>query len=199
MARDVGYNRHVKRAYGSEPILLDASPVTTVLSTAKPRTGYRKRYVFAAIFMCAVLTSFVVWRIFGSSSPAPAQNIPAAITSAVDFTLYAPGWLPSGAKVDQTSFHATADVVTYAITYGHNKKLVVTEQATPSNLDFTDFYDNQMTDSQKLTSDVGETVIGKFGDADLASVVAGKTWILIRSTSGIGAADLRRVATDLRS
>lgn len=180
------------RAYGSEPILFDVSPVTNTLERRQKSRMLGWKKIALAIIGLLILSggAGTVWLIWGRN--AQISVIPQSVRQAVNFPLLEPQSLPVGFGVDSTSFQSTAAVVTYAITYANDKKLIVSEQPVPVDFDFETFY-AQFEGRKDLISATGQTVLGRFEDADMASTVDHDTWVLIRAPYGIDATALESV------
>jgi hypothetical protein len=109
--------------------------------------------------------------------------IPETIQSQVTFPLYQPGWLPSGYAIDDRSFDATSQVVTFSIINKQNSKLIVTEQPQPPQASIDTFYTQQLTEVHTSTGKSGAVTAGQFETSPLAGLATGRTWVLLRSAS----------------
>jgi len=183
----------VKRAYASEPVLLSASPVTPTLSAAKPAKQEHRKAITGAVALVFMVCLIAAWLVFYNSSK---DLIPAQTRSAVSFPLYQPHTLPKGFHLDQDSFKASADVVTFTISYAQGKQLAITEQIRPAQFDFDGFY-GQFSNRKAMTTGIGKAVLGSFNDSDLASIITDRTWILLRATSGIDQAQLEALVSGM--
>lgn len=183
----------MKRTYGSEPILMASSPVTTLPWTKKKKSGLArwKRVVLFASGGLALLTGagFFITRDDHASSE---SVFPATVRQTAIFPLLEPGALPANFTVDAASFQSAAEVVTFAVTYNDGKALIVSEQPVPEGFDFENFY-SQFEDRKNITLSSGRAVLGRFEEADLASIVAGGTWVLIRAPYDIDTQQLELV------
>lgn len=184
----------MKRAYGSEPVLLAASPITTILAVRSRRK--KRRLVGLVVFACIILlvltAGFVRWRQESTSI------IPASIRKAVAYPLYRPGWLPEGAHLDPASVDATPQVVTFTILYDGNKKLIFTEQPKPAGFDFDGFYNDQLTNKQTFVTDAGQATTGLFEGSGFASLVTDRTWIIMREPTSTQETLLDHIVRRLR-
>src|SRR5688572_30454509 len=160
----------MKRAYGSEPVLLGTSPISPLLAPAhkKKRFGAKSMWLTGLLVVLVVGSAggLLAWRSFGSK-----DVIPSAIRGAVSFPLYQPTNLPAGLRVDQGSFQAAGGVVTFSILYNGGDRLVITEQARPAGVDFAEFHE-QIMDKKDISTYIGSGATGQFDDTDFASVVA---------------------------
>jgi hypothetical protein len=180
----------MKRAYGSEPVLLDASPITSAPTTLRSRGPIWKRR--SLLVLCCVAVLVIIVGVLAWRSNAANDLIPAAVRQTADFRLYQPGRLPAGFSLDKGSFRTASQVVTFSISYNDNRKIIISEQPKPSGFDFDLFYE-QFTDKKSIAAPVGKAVMGRYEDADLASVIADKTWILVRAPAGIESVQLEQL------
>lgn len=121
------------------------------------------------------------------------NRLPETIVSQATFPLYSPAKLPPGFKLNTNSFSATSQVVTFSITYEDNKKLIVSQQPTPSEFDFEKFYMNSLFGAKEVLTPLGKAVIGQIKDATFASVVTDRTWIIINAPAGLPADQMEQV------
>ena len=167
----------VKRAYGSEPVLLAASPITTALSAQQSRRKKRLvSLVFAGSLLVVLAAGAVLWGRHNTAS-----LLPPSVRQVANYPLYRPGWLPAGARLDPASVDATPQVVTFAFLYGGNKKLIFTEQPKPDGFDFDAFYSDQLTGKQTFATAAGQATTGLFEGSAFASLVTDSTWIIMRA------------------
>jgi hypothetical protein len=185
----------VKRAYGSEPVLLDISPITAALAVTKSRR--RKQRVLGLLLAAGLLAVVggTVWWVQHNHR----QVLPAGLHQAANYPLYSPGWLPSGARLDPASADATSQVVTFAFTYDGAKKLIFTEQLKPSGFDFDTFYNDQLTEKQTFSTNLGQATVGLFENSPFASVITDRTWIIMRAPMNMDSEQFIHVVRNLRA
>lgn len=185
----------MKRAYGSEPVLLHTSPVSPLLEPQKKRQRSKKIVLLG--ICCSILLVGLVGGWFAWQSLKTPTGIPSSVREAVSFPLYQPRDMPEGFKIDENSFRATEGLVTFSITDDQNHRLVVTEQAKPESFDFASFHE-QIENKKDIDTFIGSGAIGIFEDADFASIVAPKTWILVRAPYGIEPGKFTQVLQSFR-
>jgi hypothetical protein len=159
----------VKRAYGRETVLVVSLAVTA-----------------------AVLLFVWVW-----VRTVQADAIPSHVRSSVNFPLYQPTQLPKGYKIADGSFRLNSSVVTFTV-QNLDKSLVFTEQAKPMDFDFESFYTDQFANARKISTGAGRAYVNAFGDGELASIATDRTWILVRSPSGISAKDFDAILQGIK-
>lgn len=125
--------------------------------------------------------------------------IPKKISESVTYPLYYPTSLPKGYSIDQKSFQTTGSVVFYNITAPSKPTLAVAIQAVPSDFNFDDFTQRQMTGSREILTPTGPAVLGQFAGKKVASIVINKTWLLINAPDQFSAKNLENIAKSLKS
>lgn len=123
--------------------------------------------------------------------------IPADIQEQTTFSLYYPGRLPKGMKIDQESFDTASGVVTFIIK-GEKYKLYVSQQAKPEGFDFEKLYTKQMSSPTKLSTPAGEAVIGNLGNNTAASITTVDSWIFMTSKENFPKKYLEIIARSLK-
>ncbi len=161
-----------------------SSPVEALPWERQKKTGlkpWKKIVLVTAGVLLLVGGSALVLTRTGSQS-----IFSSSVLDTATFPLLEPKKLPPGFMVDSNSLQFSETVVTFAISNGQKKTFIVTEQAVPDSFDFEAFYD-QFEMRKSVNTASGQAVIGRFEDTDLASIVAGDTWILIRAPYGADA------------
>jgi hypothetical protein len=120
------------------------------------------------------------------------NQLPETIANQVTFPLYYPAKMPPGFQLDKDSFSATSQVVTYSVTYGDSRNLVVSQQPTPKDFDFEKFYLNSLFGAKEVITPLGKAVIGQIDEAAFASIVTDRTWIIVNAKSGLTAIEMER-------
>lgn len=164
-----------------------AEPIRKKLQLSRP--------LYITVAAVAILTIGVIVILLTQSTP---NYIPAAIRQQVGFPLYQPEHLPKGYVVDTNSFNVTQQVATFTVTYQNSKQLVFSEQAKPAELDFVNFYSQQLADAQAFTTAIGQAAVGIYQGVGLATVSAGNTWILVRAPEGIATDQFAQIVRNLR-
>lgn len=185
----------MKRAYASEPVLLDSSPVTAALTPRQRlmRSNYM-RTVLIAVSCLIFVISGVLLAIKQASQDVP---IPVTVAKQVSFPLYQPTWLPEGYSISADSLDATEQVVTFAAKDADATRLVFTEQPKPPADQITSFYNQQLSDIRRMPVRVGEATIGRFEGTPIAGIATEKTWILVRATANIDQDQLQKITEHL--
>lgn len=183
---EVGYNFSVKRAYGHEPILLDASPVKTEARPARSQLKQNKRQkkTLALALFLLIGVGIIVTMMF-LRSPNTSNSDLSRLASTVTFPLYEPEWLPEGWFVEPHSIEATSQVVTFTINDKAGKRLIFTEQPKPPQDNLDTFYAQQLSGNKALKTQAGEVIAGQFEGSLLAGLTAGRTWVLVRAVSAV--------------
>jgi hypothetical protein len=196
--RRLRYTSSVKRAYGHEPILLAASPVTqhTQPTTPAAKRSWRKRalIVTAAIVIAACAAVFILRKPADSSS----RYSLGQMSQNVAFPLYAPTWLPEGWFVHRQSLSVASEVVTFTVNDSKGQRLVFTEQPKPPQENLDTFYNQQLSGSTTTDSAAGRVTMGQFEGSSIAGISGERTWILIRTVSSVDQQDFDRLVHGLR-
>ncbi|HEX8762779.1 MAG TPA: DUF4367 domain-containing protein [Candidatus Saccharimonadales bacterium] len=184
----------MKRAYGSEPVLLDSSPITPNPQPLK--TGGNRRWrLMLVVVICVCIFGSAIYFVLNRGA---AGTVPTPILQQASFPLYVPAWLPQGMTVRSDSFDATSQVVTFSVDDNRGTRLVFTEQLRPGSQEMSTFYDQQLTEKRTYKTGGGETTVGRFEGTGFAAVVTDKTWILIRAVADIDQKQLEKIADHLR-
>lgn len=120
-------------------------------------------------------------------------HIPANIRSRVSFPLYVPEKIPDGMSIDEKSFSATDQVVTYQVKYDNSKKLNVSIQARDASVDPENY-----PGDESFTVLIGKVVVVDRPDRKTAAVFADKSWVLINAPQLISSEQLRAFVDSLR-
>jgi hypothetical protein len=184
----------VKRAYGSEPILLNNSPITAALKPGQGLTHRKRTWIFITAIALFLLAAGAVWI---ASRPTRAVIVPTAMARRVSFPVYQPTWLPESFLVNHESFDATRQVLTFAIKDRAVTRLVFTEQPKPAPEQINAFYAQQLSEVRTVPTEKGEITLGRFEGMSLAGITTEKTWILIRAVAAIEDANLQKVAESI--
>jgi hypothetical protein len=123
--------------------------------------------------------------------------IPKDIRQHTSFPLYYPAKLPNGWRVDEHSFQATGDVVTYIIK-GSSGNLNVSIQRRPETFDFTTFYDRSLSSTFQFATPIGQAAIGKANGRFIGSLVGDTSWVIISpSNQNVPQADIQSILSHL--
>lgn len=146
---------------------------------------------FAAASVLAVGVYGIAWARWHHSGV-----VPGYVRSSVNFPVFQPRNLPAGFAVDTSSFKLNSEVVTF-VAKSAQGAVLITEQAIPRQLDFDTFYADQLSDTRRMTTGIGEATIGYFGDTELGSIVTDRTWILVRAKQGVSSQQMDAIVQSL--
>jgi hypothetical protein len=133
--------------------------------------------------------------IYKTSSTSP---VPKSIAKQVSFPVYYPDpkHLPTGYKLDATSFTIPdKDVVLYAVKYSRGQ-LAFSVQAKPSEAELKQFTSQRIPLHTNLKTDVGEAAIGAIGNQSVVSLPTENAWIIV---TGPYATDQSKLANVLKA
>lgn len=166
--------------------------VKTVKTTSKAK-------IIAGASVLALLLAIAVFLLI-LNLRAPGLAIPQHINNSLSFPLYLPNKLPGSYQLRQESFSVQEErVFVFQATDSANSKLSFSEQAKPANMNFDEFYANNMKGAKTLDAVAHPTVWGKTlnDKATLISVVIGDTWILVSTDAPLDEADVSLIAKNL--
>jgi hypothetical protein len=124
--------------------------------------------------------------------------IPRSVAEKALFTLYYPGRLPQGYKLDDESYHYFDDTVIFAAKNADGQQFVFTEVSKPKDFDFVAYY-KTLIDAKKLDGVPHDTVTGRAPEhKDLMSITTDSTWILVTAGQAVPERDWRTIAEHLR-
>lgn len=116
----------------------------------------------------------------------------------MDYPIYYPSTLPKGFSYEKGSFKPSDVATIYILNYDEDKKLFISNQPTPKEVVFKDFYDRLLKNKADVTSSEGKAVTGQIDNAPIGSLVTEKTWVIVRAPSGIEGAVLTDIISSLR-
>lgn len=140
--------------------------------------------LIALTVILAVSTAYIVYRLFGSNPNGVSSPFTSEIKQSVDFTLYYPANLPDGFKIEQDSVsQADEGVVIYAISNGSGKRITISVQQMPENINLDLLYNN-LSDVYEIDTSYGKVKVGKDGNVLIGNVNANGTWLLFNTPNG---------------
>ena len=145
------------------------------------------------IALIALVLAYFLYHQLSAPSPVPKQ-----IISSVSFPVYYPVELPSGYKINESSFNSNGRVVTYSLDNGSGKNIIISEQAMPNNFDFENFNKKRILGSKEILTPVGKATIGQSSERNVASVITDKTWVLVSAPSDTQANQLETIVRSLK-
>lgn len=154
----------------------------------------KRAWFFAAAALLLLVLSVVVLFAWRSSAP---TMIPQAMLRRTSFPVYQPAWLPEGFSVNQQSFDANEQVLTFAVKDASITRLVFTEQPKPSREQINSFYNQQLSAARTIPLKNGEATLGQFEGMPLAAIATDQTWVLIRAVAAIDDAQLQKIAENI--
>lgn len=149
-----------------------------------------KALVVAGLVVTAIGAGVIWWR---WSLGTPKQAF-IGLQPRVSFPVLFPAKLPDGYKLDTTHLSANRGVIVYSINNHDGKTLAVTEQEYPANFD-----SNTLSGNEEFTTNLGKAYIVSFDDRTTASLVAGKTWVLINYPAAMDTEDLKLIIRGYQS
>lgn len=127
--------------------------------------------------------------------------IPRPIIDKAHFTVYIPKKLPGNYHLQTNSFSLQEEsgILIFAAKDATGGSIVFTEQQNPANLNFNDFYKEQVKNAQVLDDTPYPSVAGKSLDdkAQILSIVAGTTWVFVTTSSPLDQIHLQRIAQSM--
>lgn len=118
------------------------------------------------------------------------------------YPLYYPTRLPRGVQFNdsQEINHDNLAVIFY-LTLPDDRRLIFTEQPLPSDFNFREFYRDHLNTETTITTPIGVATYGSLGTGTtvLASVEAGKTWLLIQAPDGVNLSLLKSILSRLKA
>jgi len=177
-----------------EPIHHQPEPVGHHYSHRKPKRRLWRKFAVVIVILAALAAGGV----YAYPKYVNANPFSPDIQANAGLALFYPAKLPAGYTIDKKSMNLTNGVVLYAANKG-NLRLVFTQQKLPTDLDFTNFYKQQLPGAQQFDTPFGQAVIGKNGDRYLGSLTSGTTWLLLsNNNSSISLDDMSLVMIHLK-
>lgn len=155
-------------------------------SNSEPRRRrHRSLIVFVAIFIAVTAIVGLAWKFLLSDVLQPKSPFSEEMTSKMEVPLYYPTKLPGTFKMELGSIVQPEDkAVVYAITDEVGKKVNVSLQRQPQDINLDPFY-AVLSDIKEVDTKFGKVKVGKSEEnIDIANVLTGQTWIIINSASG---------------
>lgn len=139
------------------------------------------------LILAVIITGFLYFRQRNVSQ----TQLPASSYQGLEFKVFFPKNPPSGFKFDPSSVSSTADVLTYKYTY-KGKPIAISIQALDPQLDISSF-----RPTREIDTDIGHGYLAVYDDRTTVAIVAGKSFVLINSPSGIPDAAVEQFANSL--
>lgn len=157
-----------------------------VFSSSRAGISHRSRRL-TVVSLSAALVAIVVVTLIGSSmwrKSSAASPIPSQYSSGLSFPLYFPTSLPSGYRVDESSFQRQDAVLIFNVVSPAGKTLAVSEEASPTTAPSRGSANAPVAiaGERSFSSPAGQTHIGLWGDKYVADIMADRTWIIINGT-----------------
>lgn len=126
-------------------------------------------------------------------------QIPETVARKVNFTIYIPTKLPDNYTIAENSFSYAENTLLFQAKDSAGSNIVFTEQKKPANLNFDDFYKQNISEARTLSGVSFPAVIGKAatGDRQILSAVREDTWVLVTTPSPINDDDFAKMAKSL--
>ncbi len=128
-----------------------------------------------------------------------ASPVPDDVRASVNFPILYPSQLPSGYRLDDSSFSTSGGVVLYSAVNPAGTKIAFTDQQRPSNFNFNNFYKQGLSNSTTFDTPLGQAALGTANGRPLGSLVSDNSWVLVSSASkSVQSDDLRLVLNSLK-
>lgn len=125
--------------------------------------------------------------------------VPASIKQKVKSPIYVPTNLPGAYRIVEESYSFDEGTVIFYAADEVDSKLVFTEQQKPSDLNFEQFYEQEVREAKTLSNVPFASVWGKAKDNRLIlSVITEDTWIIMTTDAPLGESDMVRIAGSLK-
>ncbi len=167
--------------------------------TKKAKTTIRRlrlKHTLLAYGVLIVISAIAATIAVGHTKQQPMLTDPfsASQRSAAGFTLYFPGRLPAGYKVDMASLDNSvqANIVNFRILDVNGGSIDITEQKPPDNFNFNTFY-NALNNKTSFKAPLGTVTSGDIDDGKthLTNLVTSdNSWILLHTSIVVPQADL---------
>jgi hypothetical protein len=106
--------------------------------------------------------------------------------------------LPSGYVFNVQAISSSNQTVLYTVGYGHNQKLIFTEQDRPSDIAIKGFYSVHMPLYIPVDTSVGTAALGELNHETVISLPTNtNTWILMTAPLNADQSQLKKVVRSL--
>jgi hypothetical protein len=162
---------------------------------------YQKRFLLLFAAGLLVLGGVIAFYIIQQDSH---SIVPTQIRSAVPFSVYYPGAVPSGYSLNSQSFRlADAGVVVFSVNRSDSKTILFSEQAQPSSNDMNTFISGYIPLNSVLQVPLGQAKFGAYGNApDIRTVVslpiANGPWLIVTAPADTNHDDLVALIRSLK-
>lgn len=155
--------------------------------------------ISVAVLVTTVVGGAFLWHGPISNALKPKSPFSTELSQKTGLPLFFPAKLPGSFKMETNSIaQPDQSVVVYVISDNDNKKLNVSLQKPPANLDLSQLYETY-SNVKELDTKFGKVKVGTSKEGmDIANVLAGQTWIIITSEEGsVSTSDLQSVINGL--
>jgi hypothetical protein len=156
-----------------------------------PHLSRRALSLTGAGLLCAgVLAAGAIWYLRENTA---AVGIPHSLTREVNFPLYLPHHPPTGFKLKDNSFDATAQVFTYSYMYQDTKTIAVSIQPISDDISTTSFHP-----TKSFTTAIGKAYLVNLDIRTTAAIITDKSFILINAPDPIPMAAMEDFVNSFR-
>jgi hypothetical protein len=151
--------------------------------------------IIGLLVIGGAVTTFLILR-----GERPPLALPEKVHSKVTFPVYIPRRLPGNFQIAPESLAiAEKDVLVYQAKDSAETIMSFTEQKRPKDLNFTEFYHENMNEGKVLDNTPYPTFTGKTFDnkTNMLSIVTDETWILVTTRAPLTDAQWRAITDSL--
>lgn len=137
--------------------------------------------VIVIVIIAAIIVGGWLYRNTNNTS----GPIPKKFASGLSYPLYYPTNLPTGYRVDRSSFARRGNVLIFSVIGPNGENIAVSEEPRPANLDLGQTAPASgisLPDERAFTTSAGSAYISLWGAKLVSSLVTNSTWVLLNVT-----------------
>jgi hypothetical protein len=190
--------RFRRKDYTSEPIQTRDTPIYKEENKTRQKKS-KKKWFLGVFFVLLIAAAVSLWILtHDNSNYHQLRKDLAQAQKEVSFPVLAPDKLHDGFTYKKGSVKTSSGIVLYSLQDGKDKSVSVSQQAKPAISNFDDFYNRVLTNRTSVLSTQGKAVLGTNGNQTIGSLITGKSWILLNTTSHIDNHTLSELISSLQ-
>lgn len=162
----------------------------------------RTPLIWSGVAILCLISFAIIFFSIGIINSSTSSKFPNDSIQGFKSTVYRPTKLPGNYKIDKNSVSLAENntVLIFEARDGAGSTLSFTEQASPKDFDFDDFYKNQLNGAKTLSNVRHPSVWGKTLNGHLTlSVVTDDAWILMTTSAPLSENDMHLIAQNIKN
>lgn len=113
-------------------------------------------------------------------------------------TIYVPSSLPQGFSYTRQAPSQTDKILTYYLSFDAGKRLSISDRPRPKDINFDDFYRQNLNNRLSVPSSQGQAVIGNANNQAVGSLLTNQVWVIVSSSLQLDNTRLTQLVSGLK-